>query len=206
MAGFLIAALLAQFNFKRYIPASYWTVVVLMSIVGTLVTDNLVDNLGISLVTTSIVFGVGLIAVFGIWYVNEKTLAMKSIYTARREIFYWAAILLTFALGTAAGDLIAEHLGLGYGPSLLIFATIIAIIAIAYYFFKMDAILAFWIAFILTRPLGASTGDLLAQSVADGGLGLGTVITSVVFLAIIVGLVFYMSAMQKKAAQQVLVS
>jgi uncharacterized membrane-anchored protein len=200
MGALLVIALINQFRLKRYVPASYWIVVVLTSIVGTLVTDNLVDNLGVSLVTTTIVFSIILIAVFAAWYASEKTLAMKSIDTARRELYYWAAILFTFALGTAAGDLAAEYMGLGYGTSLLVFAALIGLVAIAHYAFKLNGVLAFWIAYILTRPLGASTGDLLAQPVDVGGLGLGTVVTSFIFLAVILGLVIYLSTRQKKPA------
>lgn len=200
MIGLLAAALVNQFRLKRYVPASYWTVVVLISIVGTLITDNLVDNLGVSLVTTTVVFGVALIAVFGVWYASEKTLAMKSIDTPCRELFYWAAILLTFALGTAAGDLLAEGLGLGYGASALIYGGAIAAIAALHYGLKLNAILAFWLAYILTRPLGASVGDLLSQNVADGGLGLGTVGTSTLFLAVILGLVSFLSFRRRQAA------
>lgn len=198
MVGLLVAVLVNQFRLKRYVPASYWTVVVLISIVGTLITDNLVDNLGVGLVTTTVVFGVALIAVFGAWYASEKTLAMKSIDTPRRELFYWAAILLTFALGTAAGDLLAEGLGLGYGASALVYGGAIALVAVLHYGLKLNAVLAFWIAYILTRPLGASVGDLLSQTVADGGLGLGTVGTSALFLAVILGLVIFLSLRQKR--------
>jgi uncharacterized membrane-anchored protein len=198
MGGLLILALIVQFAVKRYIPAVYWTVVVLISIVGTLITDNLVDNYGVSLVTTTVIFGVGLLVVLGVWYALEKTLAMKSINTARREIFYWLAILFTFALGTSAGDLFAEHYGLGYGLSLLIFAGLIGLVALAHYRFKLDSVLSFWIAYVLTRPLGASAGDLLSQSHRSGGLGLGTTGTSFIFLGIILVMVVYLSFTQKK--------
>ena len=199
MGALLIAAVVNQFRLKRYVPASYWTVVVMTSIVGTLITDYLVDVAGISLVTTTVAFSVALIAIFVAWYAKEKTLAMKSIYTAEREAFYWAAILFTFALGTAAGDLVAEGLALGYATSLGVFAAVIAAIYLAYRVFKMNGVLAFWLAFILTRPLGASAGDLLSQAPADGGLGLGTIVTSAVFLVAIVGLVAYLSSRQKRA-------
>ena len=126
MAGLLVVALLVQFLYiKKYVPASYWTAVVLMSIVGTLITDNLVDNMGVSLITTTIIFSVALIGVFTAWYSSEKTLSVHTVYTAKRELFYWAAILFTFALGTASGDLMAEGLGLGYGLSAVIFLGII---------------------------------------------------------------------------------
>lgn len=198
MGGLLVIALLVQFVFiKKYIPASYWVAVVLMSIVGTLITDNLVDNLGVSLETTTILFSIALALVFVLWYYSEKTLSVHTIYTAKRELFYWAAILFTFALGTASGDLLAEGLALGYGTSAVIFLAVIGLIAAAHFYLKLDAILAFWLAYILTRPLGASIGDLLSQSTDDGGLGLGTVITSAIFLSAILGLVVYLSVTKK---------
>ena len=198
MSGVLLIALLNQFRLKRYVPVSYWIVVVLMSITGTLITDRLVDNLGVSFMTTTIIFSVALTAVFALWYLNEKTLAMHSINTAKRELFYWAAILFTFALGTATGDLLAEASGLGYAQSVLVFGALIAIVAISYYYFRLNAVLAFWIAYILTRPLGASMGDLLSQPATNGGFGLGTVKTSMLFLSIIVSLIIYLSLKQKK--------
>ena len=193
MSGLLIAALMLQFSQKKYVPWIYWVSVVLISVVGTLVTDNLVDNLGVSLQTTTIAFSIALAATFALWYGAEKTLSIHTIFTARRETFYWLAILFTFALGTAAGDLTAEGLGLGYLTAGLMYGAVIAAIAIAYYAFKMNGILAFWLAYILTRPMGASFGDLLSQSKVDGGLGFGTVITSALFLAAIVALIGYMT-------------
>ncbi|MQM30493.1 MAG: hypothetical protein CRU78_08115, partial [Candidatus Accumulibacter phosphatis] len=138
-------------------------------------------------------FGLALLATFAIWYASEKTLSIHSIVTTPRELFYWAAILFTFALGTAAGDLAAEGLQLGYATSTLMFGAMIALVTIAYYVFKTNAVLAFWIAYVLTRPLGASFGDYLSQATADGGLGLGTVVTSVLFLSSIAGLVLYLT-------------
>lgn len=200
MSGLLLIALWNQFRLKRYVPVSYWLVVVFTSITGTLITDRLVDELGVSLMTTTIVFSVVLLVVFALWYLKEKTLAMHSINTAKRELFYWVAILFTFALGTATGDLLAEALKLGYAQSALIFGVLIAIVAGAYYYFRINAVLAFWIAYILTRPLGASVGDLLSQPAKNGGFGLGTVETSMLFLSIIVSLVIYLSLKQKQLA------
>lgn len=193
MGAIFLAALAVQLKTKRYVPPVYWTVVVLISIVGTLVSDNLTDNLGVPLTTTSIVFAAVLAIVFLLWWLSERTLSVHAITTTRREGFYWAAILFTFALGTSAGDLLAEATGIGFAPSALIFAGMIGIVALAYYVFKINGVLAFWLAYILTRPLGASTGDLLSQSVHDGGLGFGTSITSGVFLLIIVSLVAYLT-------------
>jgi uncharacterized membrane-anchored protein len=193
MAVALIAVLVFQFRSRKYVPGIYWLAVVLISVVGTLFSDNLVDNLGVELQTTTIAFGVILACVFGAWYWSERTLSVHTIVTSRREAFYWLAILFTFALGTSAGDFIAEKLELGYLPSVGIFAGAIAVIAVAHFRFKLNAILAFWLAYILTRPLGASIGDYLSQPVEETGLGLGTILTSVIFLSAILALVVYLS-------------
>jgi hypothetical protein len=169
--------------------------------VGTQITDNLTDNAGVSLATTTIVFSIALAAVFGAWYASERTLSIHTIYTTRRESFYWLAVLFTFALGTAAGDLSAERLNLGYWPSALIFAGVIAAVAGAHYRFNLNAVGAFWIAYILTRPLGASLGDFLSQARADGGLGLGTTATSAIFLSAILVVVAYLTLTRKDATE-----
>ena len=201
MGLFLLAALAAQLRARRYIPWLYWLVVVFISVVGTLITDNLTDTLGISLFVSTGVFSVALATTFAAWYGSERTLSIHSITTTKRELFYWAAILFTFALGTAAGDLAGEQLQLGYALSAVMFATMIAATTLAYYALGLNAVLAFWIAYILTRPLGASLGDLLSQPSANGGLGLGTTGTSALFLVVIVGLVtFLMLGRDKPAA------
>lgn len=198
MSAILLIVLIVQLKVKKYIPGIYWTVVVLLSVVGTLISDNLVDNMGVSLTTTTILFGSALVVVFVWWYLSERTLSVHTIKTTKREIFYWAAILFTFSLGTSAGDLIAESSGLGYAYAALLFAAVIALVYLAYYFLKMNSILAFWIAYIFTRPLGASAGDLLSQPVNIGGLGLGTTITSIIFLTIILFLVIFLTIRNKK--------
>jgi len=197
MAAILVVVLAMQFANRRYVPWTYWSVVVLVSIVGTLVTDNLVDNFGVALETTTIFFSAALLATFAVWYAMEKTLSIHTIYNFRREAWYWLAILFTFALGTAAGDLVAEKFAFGYLTTGLLFAGIIGAIAAAYYGLRVNAIAAFWLAYIFTRPLGASFGDLLSQPVEYGGLGFGTTVTSLIFLAGIVSLVGYMTAVRK---------
>ncbi len=189
----LLAALAVQLKTRRYIPVIYWIAVVLLSVVGTLITDNLVDNLGITLETTTAVFSAALAATFAAWYLSERTLSIRTIYTTRRELFYWAAILFTFALGTAGGDFLAEGLALGYATSALLFAAAIAIIAVAHFQFGLNAVFAFWAAYVLTRPLGASLGDLLSQSSGKGGLGFGSFGTSLLFLMTIAALIAYLS-------------
>ena len=143
MGSILIVSLVAQFKTPEYVPAVYWVTVVLLSVVGTLITDNMVEHLNVSLTTSTIVFTILMFASFGIWYASEKTLSIHSIHTAKREAFYWTAILFTFALGTAAGDLIAEKYNLGYGRSVVLFAGLIAIVALAHWKFRLNAILAF---------------------------------------------------------------
>lgn len=194
MSGLLIAALVIQFAQRKYIPWTYWLAVVLISVVGTLITDNLVDNLGISLETTTIGFSLALAATFAIWFGFERTLSIHTVFTFRREAFYWLAILFTFALGTASGDLAAEGLSLGYAQAGLLYTALIAVIAVAYYVLNINSILAFWLAYIFTRPMGASFGDLLSQPPSQGGLGFGTVVTSFIFLGGIAAVIAYMTA------------
>lgn len=197
IGAMLAVALFFQFKFKKYIPGIYWLAVVLISIVGTLITDNLSDNLGVPLTISTIVFAVSLSIIFAVWYKKERTLSIHTIFTTRREAFYWLAILFTFALGTAAGDLLAETIDLGYLLSAIIFGVLIASVAISHFVFKVNAVLAFWLAYILTRPLGASIGDYLSQDLSNGGLGLGTTITSMIFLVTILATVVYLTVTKK---------
>jgi uncharacterized membrane-anchored protein len=188
----LVVALLAQFRLRRYVPGVYWTSVVLISVVGTLLTDNLTDGQGVPLWISFTVFSVLLAAVFGIWYARERTLSIHSIVTTPREGFYWLAVLVTFALGTAAGDWTLELTGWGPGPSVLLPAGLIAAVFVAW---RLGAgpVLSFWLAYILTRPLGANIGDFLGSAHHDGGLGLGTLWTSLLFLGAILLTVVYLS-------------
>jgi len=190
MGVLLALALFFQFKAKKYIPAIYWVTVVFISVFGTLVTDNLTDKMGIRLETSTIIFSILLLLTFVLWYLNEKTLSIHSIYTKRRELFYWLTILFTFALGTASGDLMAEGLGLGYLNTGIIVATVIVIVIVAQKL-KLNSVLSFWIIYIMTRPLGASIGDFLSQPTKYGGLGLGATLTSVIFLTGILAIILY---------------
>jgi uncharacterized membrane-anchored protein len=207
MGSILIVSLIVQFRVPEYIPVVYWVAVVLLSVVGTLITDNMVEHFNVSLTTSTIVFGTLMFATFGAWHASEKTLSIHSIHTPKREAFYWTAILFTFALGTAAGDLVAEKYNLGYGKSVALFAGLIALIAFGFWKFKLNAIFAFWAAYVLTRPLGASIGDLFSQprqiaadaDVGTGkGFGFGTTGTSVIFLGAIVVVVILMTIQQRR--------
>ena len=192
-AGIALGVVLVlQFRAKKYISGIYWLTVVLISVFGTLATDVLTDALGFPLEASTIIFSAALAITFAVWYAKERTLSIHSIYTRRREAFYWLAILFTFALGTASGDLMAESLGLGYlATGLIVLGVILA--ALSAWCLGLDPVLAFWIAYILTRPLGASLGDYLSQPRSNGGLGLGAAITSVVFLAAILAIVIYLA-------------
>jgi uncharacterized membrane-anchored protein len=171
----------------------YWLTVVLVSVVGTQITDALTDGLGVSLYLSTTVFAAGLAIIFAFWYRLERTLSIRTITTRRRELFYWAAVLCTFALGTAAGDLATEALGLGFKWGAVIFGAMISFTLIGWRM-GINAVLTFWVAYILTRPFGAALGDLLTQSPTYGGLGLGAAWTSAIFLAVIVILVIFAHA------------
>ncbi|GHH98707.1 COG4705 family protein [Neobacillus kokaensis] len=184
--------LFLQFRAKKYVSGIYWTTVVLISVFGTLVTDNLTDGIGVPLEISTAVFSVLLGLTFLFWYLSEKTLSIHSIFTTKREVSYWLTILFTFALGTAVGDLYSEQLGLGYLNTGLTVIIILSCIFLAWKM-KLDGVLAFWIAYILTRPLGASLGDFLSQPKVNGGLGLGTTVTSVIFLVAILAIIVFLA-------------
>ncbi|MEO7588614.1 MAG: hypothetical protein ABIS84_11375 [Arachnia sp.] len=188
MIAVLAVTLVAQLRTRQHVPWLYWLTVVLVSIVGTQITDFFTDTLGVSLYDSTAVFAVVLAVMFAVWWQQERTLAITAIDTPKRERFYWAAILTTFALGTAAGDLATEALSLGFRSGVLIFGGLILVVWVARRA-GANSVLTFWIAYILTRPLGASLGDLLTQAASYGGIGLGAGLTSVLFLAVIVGIV-----------------
>jgi uncharacterized membrane-anchored protein len=191
--GVLAAALIAQFRTRKYLPGVYWFSIVAISIVGTLITDYLTDDRGVSLWVSTATFTAALAATFAVWFVSERTLSIHSIFTSKREGFYWLTILFTFALGTAAGDLLAETVSLGYFVSLVMFALAVGTVVVAWRYFHLNSVLAFWIGYILTRPLGASLGDLLSQPRATGGLDLGTTSPRVCYLLTILTLVSYLT-------------
>jgi uncharacterized membrane-anchored protein len=205
MASLLFLALSLQMRERRYVPWVYWMTVVLVSIAGTQITDFLTDKLDVSLYVSTAMFAVTLAAIFATWYAVERTLAIHTINTTRRELFYWAAILFTFALGTAAGDLAGEALGVGFYLGVIAFGSLIAAIGAAYAL-GGNAVLTFWLAYILTRPLGASFGDLLSQAREYGGFGLGTIYTSLAFLTVIVALVAWLTFEAAERRKAVVIS
>ena len=188
----LVAVLAWQLRLDRYVPFVYWLTVVVVSVTGTLYTDILTDVWGVPLALSTTVFAVVLALVFGVWYARERTLSIHSITTTPREVFYWLAVLVTFALGTAAGDWILELTGWGPGTSVLLPAGLIVAIFIGWRL-GANAVLSFWLAYILTRPLGANLGDWLGFPKDQQGLGLGVAITSLIFLTAILATVIYLS-------------
>jgi len=200
-AALLLVTLFFQFRVRRYVAGVYWTGIVLISVVGTQITDNLHDIHGVPLTVTTPLFG-GLLAIaFLAWWLSERTLSIHTIYTTRREAFYWLVVLFTFALGTAGGDLIAERYNLGYTWALLLFVGAISLVAALHFRLHMNAVLSFWVAYILTRPLGASTGDLLSSPRKEGGLGLGTAVTSFVFLGAILAVVTFLTITKRDVTE-----
>ncbi|NBO21106.1 MAG: hypothetical protein EBU97_04030 [Rhodobacteraceae bacterium] len=200
MTVVLVAALVWQFGQRAYRPVPYWVAVVMISVVGTLITDNMTDAFGIPLLYSTIGFTLALFATFAAWYYAERTLSIHEVFTTRREVFYWLAILFTFALGTAAGDLVAEAFHVGFFATGILFGLIIASLAFGFFVLKLDGIWAFWLCYIFTRPLGASFGDLLSQPAEFGGFGLGTLTTSAAFLAIIAATVAVMVQQSRSRA------
>jgi uncharacterized membrane-anchored protein len=193
----LAIALILQFSVRRYIPWIYWLTVVMVAIFGTMAADVLHVGLGIPYFVSATSFAIALIAIFIVWYMSEKTLSIHSIYTRRRELFYWATVMATFALGTATGDMTASTMGLGYLSSGLMFTILIAIPALAFWLFGLNEIIAFWLTYILTRPLGASFADWMGRSRSLSGLGLGTGSVSLGLTILIVGFVGYLTVTHK---------
>jgi uncharacterized membrane-anchored protein len=192
MSLLLVAMLMWQLATRHYVPGIYWLTVVLASVVGTLLCDNLVDNLG--LWTTTAMFGAALAVAFAGWYCSEHTMSIHTVFTRRREAWYWCAILCAFSLGTAGGDLVSEKLALGYLTAGVVFGGVIALIAAAHDRRMVRAVGAFWAAYVTTRPLGGSIGNFLTATPKDGGLGLGTNTTSAIFLVLILVIVGWFTA------------
>jgi uncharacterized membrane-anchored protein len=193
----LVVSLVLQFLVRRYIAWIYWLVVVMVSIFGTMAADVMHVVLGIPYLASTLFFVVVLGVIFGIWYAFEKTLSIHSIHTIRREIFYWCTVLGTFALGTAAGDMTASTMHLGYFSSGVVFAVLLAIPAVCYWLFGLNEVFAFWFAYIMTRPVGASFSDWISVPNSRGGVGLGEGIVSLILTIIIVLLVGYLTVTRK---------
>ncbi|WP_024786700.1 membrane protein [Lebetimonas sp. JH369] len=193
MGVITIGSVIWDLKLKKYYAPAYWFLIVMMSIEGTLISDLLVDGLGVSLITLDVVFTIAMLAGFYLWYKEEGTLSIHKITNDRREIFYWLIVLITFALGTAVGDTVSEHLNFGYLNFLMLFGGIFVLAGILFYMKMLDGVTAFWLAFIVTRPVGASLGDLLIQAPVDGGFGISAGVVNTIFLSIIIAVVAYLT-------------
>jgi uncharacterized membrane-anchored protein len=201
MGAITIGATFWNFKQKKYFPPAYWLLIVMMSIEGTLITDLLVDQLNVSLLILDIGFTIAMGLLFYFWYKKEHTLSIHSINNDKREIFYWWIVLTTFALGTGVGDTISEYLNFGYLNSLILFGSIFILAGVLYYFKIISGVLAFWVAFIVTRPIGASLGDLFIQSPKDGGLGISVGIINIIFFIVIIASVIYLTIQQRNSSK-----
>ena len=193
MGAITIGAIFWNLKMKRYFAPAYWFLIVMMSIEGTLITDMLVDTLGVSLITLDIIFAIMMALGFYIWHKEEGTLSIHKITNDRREIFYWLIVLITFALGTGVGDTVSEYLKFGYLNSLMLFGGIFVVAGGLFYAKVLDSVTAFWIAFIVTRPIGASLGDLFIQAPIDGGMNISAGTINIIFFAIITIVVSYLN-------------
>jgi len=200
--GLLVVAVIVQVRLTRYVVPAYWTTVALVGIAGTLVTDYIVRSLGVGEKLATSGFLLALLATFGLWYASERTLSIHSIRTTRRELFYWAAVMLTFALGTAAGDLTAFTLSWGFVPSIALYAAVFVAAGVAHLGFRANAVLCFWIAYVITRPLGATIADYLAFDRSMGALNLGLLPVGLSFTIAIVALVTYLAITHKDAPDE----
>jgi uncharacterized membrane-anchored protein len=201
LLGFVafLTALGLQFSVRRYLPWTYWLAVVMVGVFGTMAADVLHVALGVPYIASTAFYGVVLAAVFWTWQRTEKTLSIHSVDNPRREAFYWAAVVATFALGTAAGDMLAITLNLGYFFAAVLFAAIILVPTIGYFRFRWNSILAFWFAYVVTRPLGASVADWLGKPTTDKGLGWGSGNVALGLTAMIVLVVAYLATTRRDA-------
>ena len=193
MGVITIGVVFWNFKQKKYYPPAYWILIVMMSIEGTLITDFLVEKLNVSLLILDVIFTIAMGLVFYFWYKKEHSLSIHSINNDRRETFYWIIVLTTFALGTGVGDTISEYLSFGYLNSLILFGSIFILAGVLFYLKIIGDVLAFWIAFIVTRPIGASLGDLLIQEPKDGGMGISITIVNILFFIVIIASVVYLT-------------
>ena len=191
LIGFFLATLAGQLAARRYIPALYWAVILATSTAGTTISDYMDRSLGLGYAKGALLLVTALAAVLGLWRLTEKSLSVSDIHTRRGELFYWTAILISNTLGTALGDFLADDSGLGFGGGALLIGGLLAVVVLAHYFTRISSVLLFWVAFVLTRPFGATFGDLLTKPPEKHGLGFGTTGSSLILFVLLAGLVVY---------------
>ena len=195
-----VVTLIAQLFSKRYIPVLYWAVILSTSTAGTTMSDYMDRTLGVGYAMGSLILITILIIILFLWYKSEKSLSVTNIKTFRGELFYWMAILFSNTLGTALGDFLADNTGLGFGGGAILIGSLLTLVVLAHYFTKISSVILFWIAFVLTRPFGATFGDLLTKVPEKGGLGFGTKGSSLILFAILAVLIIYTSFRQKQVS------
>ena len=200
LIGVFLATLAGQLAAKRYIPALYWAVILATSTAGTTMSDYMDRTLGLGYATGSAILVAILLGILGAWWLSEKSLSVSNVQSRRAELFYWAAILFSNTLGTALGDFLADDSGLGFGGGALLIGAALAVVVALHYFTSLSRVLLFWVAFVLTRPFGATFGDLLTKPVAKNGLGFGTQGSSLILLGLLVALVAYDTVRQRQLA------
>lgn len=193
LIGFFIATLIAQLSVKKYIPVLYWLVIIATSTAGTTMSDFMDRTLGLGYATGASILAIMLVSMLFVWYKSEGSLSVTDIKNFRPEMFYWITILISNTLGTALGDYLADDSGLGFSGGAFLIGSLILITALLHFFTKISNVILFWIAFVLTRPFGATFGDLLTKSTDKGGLDLGTIGSSAVLFGILTLLIFYVS-------------
>jgi len=198
MSLFLIS-LIGQLMSRRFHPLLYWTVILTTSTAGTTMSDFMDRTLGLGYAKGALILVTCLIVVLGVWRLSEKSLSVSNIQTTKAELFYWMAILVSNTLGTASGDFLADNTGLGFLGGAALISAVIALIVIAYYYSRINRVMLFWIAFVLTRPFGATFGDLLTKPARIGGLGFGTIGSSLVLATLLATFVIYTSITAKRA-------
>ncbi|TGE06418.1 COG4705 family protein [Hymenobacter fodinae] len=198
LLGLFLVVLGGQLLARRYLPALYWAVILATSTAGTTLSDYLDRTLGLGYATGAGLLVALLLAVLGVWYWSELSLSVSNIRTRRGELFYWLAILVSNTLGTALGDYLADDSGLGFGGGALLIGSLLAVVVLAYYFTRLSHVFLFWVAFVLTRPFGATFGDLLTKTPEQHGLGFGTQGASLILFGLLVGLVLYDSLRQPR--------
>ena len=196
--GVFAVSLVSQLRSKKFYPWLYWTVILSTSTAGTTLSDYMDRTLGLGYAKGSLILLVILVAIFTYWRISEETLSVTNVQTFKAEVLYWIAILFSNTLGTALGDFLADDSGLGFVGGALLVGSVLAIVAAAAFFTKISKVLLFWIAFVLTRPFGATLGDVLTKDKDKGGLGFGTIGSSAVLLVILVAVIFYTTLKQKK--------
>lgn len=201
LIGVFVVTLIGQLKANRYIPALYWAVILATSTAGTTMSDYMDRTLGLGYATGSLILVSILVVILSVWYWSEKSLSVTNISTPKVELFYWTAILFSNTLGTALGDFLADDSGLGFGGGAILIGSLIGVVILAHYFTKISSVILFWIAFVLTRPFGATFGDLLTKPLEKGGLGFGTQGSSLILFVMLAGLIIYTSVRNPNAIE-----